>query len=295
MRGLAIERSAPTVVGRRVAVKAWLPFVLAIAAGFPTLAEVGEKPSPAVRFYVAENGHDQWSGGTPEPDTNRTDGPWRSLAPLADAVENCLHENPAAAIEVIVRPGRYELSSPVVLKFSQRKGNRLVIRGEQPLTALISGGRRIMKWVPATAVNDLPSQLPAESRPHVFVAELRDSGIGDYGSPGGGGIELYYQDAPMTLARWPNEGFVKIVDVLNEQPFTTHGIAGDKVGKVHLRRIAAGPLAIRKGSLGSRVLVLGLVGPAPRNTVGRSRKAYHYREASLSQLWLPEGPVVLRI
>ena len=231
MRGLAIERSAPTVVGRRVAVKAWLPFVLAIAAGFPTLAEVGEKPSPAVRFYVAENGHDQWSGGTPEPDTNRTDGPWRSLAPLADAVENCLRENPAAAIEVIVRPGRYELSSPVVLKFSQRKGNRLVIRGEQPLTALISGGRRIMKWVPATAVNDLPSQLPAESRPHVFVAELRDSGIGDYGSPGGGGIELYYQDAPMTLARWPNEGFVKIVDVLNEQPFKTHGIAGDKVGK----------------------------------------------------------------
>jgi uncharacterized protein YigE (DUF2233 family) len=35
----------------------------------------------------------------------------------------------------------------------------------------------------------------------------------------------------LTLARWPNEGFAKIADVTEEQPFASHGIKGSKVGK----------------------------------------------------------------
>ena len=34
----------------------------------------------------------------------------------------------------------------------------------------------------------------------------------------------------MTLARWPNEGFVNVVEVVGGEPFTIHGIAGHKVG-----------------------------------------------------------------
>lgn len=209
----------------------WFAIALTLVVGVPTLAEAVNAPAAIIRFYVAENGNDQWTGRLPGPDAQVANGPWRSLAPLATAVQNCLSQDPAANIEVVVRPGRYELSSPILLRFSDAKGSRLIIRGERPLAAVVSGGRRIQNWVPATAIDDLPSQLPAESRPHVFVADLKAAGISDFGSPGGGGLELFYQNVPMTLARWPNEGFVKIADLLNEQPFQTHGIPGDKVGK----------------------------------------------------------------
>ncbi len=182
-------------------------------------------------FYVAEGGNDQWTGHLPQRSADQKDGPWSSLTPLAEVIQKLAEERPSAVVEVVIRPGHYELSQPVTLDLSKTSVGQLIIRAERPRTAFLSGGRRITQWVPASAIGDVPSQLPVESRPHVFVADLKALGIGDYGSPGGGGIELYYRDTPMTLARWPNEGFVKIADVLNEQPFKTHGIPGDKVGK----------------------------------------------------------------
>ena len=35
----------------------------------------------------------------------------------------------------------------------------------------------------------------------------------------------------MTLARWPNEGFVRIVDVVGGEPLEIHGQVGDKIGR----------------------------------------------------------------
>jgi len=213
----------------------WLPIGLVVlftlVFGLPAPGQETERPSTEVVFYVAENGNDLWTGRLPDANAEKTDGPWCSLSPLEKALANVLRESPTASIEVVIRQGRYELPSPVALKFPEAKGSRLVIRAEKPGVALLSGGRRITNWVPASSIKDLPSQLPVEARPHVFVADLKALGVGEYGSPGGGGIELFYQNAPMTLARWPNEGFVKIAGVLNEQPFTTHGIPGDKVGK----------------------------------------------------------------
>lgn len=182
-------------------------------------------------FYVAESGNDQWTGRLPEPSSDKNNGPWASLVPLAEVLQKLAQERPSAPVEVVIRPGRYELSEPIILDLSKMSLGQLTIRAERSRTAFLSGGRRITHWVPASTIGDLPPQLPAESRPHVFVADLKALGIHDYGSPGGGGIELYYQDTPMTLARWPNEGFVKIADVINEQPFKTHGIPGDKIGK----------------------------------------------------------------
>ena len=44
------------------------------------------------------------------------------------------------------------------------------------------------------------------------------------------GLELFFQDKPMTLARWPNEGFVKIVDRARVHTGGVHGTTGDKDG-----------------------------------------------------------------
>ncbi|MEO9005062.1 MAG: right-handed parallel beta-helix repeat-containing protein, partial [Ginsengibacter sp.] len=53
----------------------------------------------------------------------------------------------------------------------------------------------------------------------------------DFGSPGGEGIELFFNDKPMWISRYPNKGFVKITGLLNEDPVDVRGTKGDKVGK----------------------------------------------------------------
>ena len=73
---------------------------------------------------------------------------------------------------------------------------------------------------------------------HIEVAlEVREDhqlrcGIGiNVGQAGGGGLELFFNDRPMTLARWPNEGFVKITGLVGGRPVNVRGTKGDRIGK----------------------------------------------------------------
>jgi hypothetical protein len=70
-------------------------------------------------------------------------------------------------------------------------------------------------------------------------ADLKTLGIADFGqmkSRGFGramtaaGLELFFQDRPMTLARWPNEGFVKIAGIPKDQ--ATGDEHGGTLGKL---------------------------------------------------------------
>jgi hypothetical protein len=44
-------------------------------------------------------------------------------------------------------------------------------------------------------------------------------------------LELFFRDKPMTLARWPNTGFVHIVDLLGGKLVDVRGTVGDAIGK----------------------------------------------------------------
>ena len=81
-------------------------------------------------------------------------------------------------------------------------------------TVRITGGQSVKNW---THVDDpaILERLDPAARAHVWQADLKALGITDYGAltPRGfgrpvtqAGLELFYDDAPMTLARWPNEG-----------------------------------------------------------------------------------------
>lgn len=43
-------------------------------------------------------------------------------------------------------------------------------------------------------------------------------------------LELFHQDQPMTLARWPNEGFITITEVRGASPVDVRGTRGCKEG-----------------------------------------------------------------
>ncbi|OHB69801.1 MAG: hypothetical protein A2V70_14675 [Planctomycetes bacterium RBG_13_63_9] len=69
-------------------------------------------------------------------------------------------------------------------------------------------------------------RLDPVARGNVLQADLHSQDITDYGEPSGGGIELFFQDKPMTLARWPNQGFVEIAQVLGPTAVGEHGAKG---------------------------------------------------------------------
>src|SRR5690606_21905305 len=65
----------------------------------------------------------------------------------------------------------------------------------------------------------------------IYQSDLSGIGSTDFGSPEGGGLELFFNDKPMWISRYPNEGFMKITGFYNEDPVDIRGTKGDKVGK----------------------------------------------------------------
>jgi len=80
---------------------------------------------------------------------------------------------------------------------------------------------------------DILRRVDASVREKIVCSDLKTSGISDYGQVAGQGkrLEFFFQDEPMRLARWPNEGFVRIVDVVGETPHAIHGIKGTREGR----------------------------------------------------------------
>ena len=94
----------------------------------------------------------------------------------------------------------------------------IVYRAEGDAPVVFYGGVRLSGFRTATnpAVLD---RLPGESRGHVVERDLKALGIDGYGQlsvrgftqpPAAPTLELFVDREPMTLARWPNEGFVGI-------------------------------------------------------------------------------------
>ena len=203
-----------------------VPFLLVLCP--PQDSSITASESAATIIHVAADGNDAWAGRLERPDMDVGDGP---VATIGRAVELAA-QLPAetSRVEIVIQPGEYSLESPVAIAGTDKSLPPLVIRAAVPGKVRVSGGRRLTSWQPV-ADPDVKARLAEEVRDRVRQTSLKDRGITDFGSPGGGGLELFFDDQPMTLARWPDEGFTHIADILGEQPTKIHGIPGDKVGK----------------------------------------------------------------
>ena len=74
-------------------------------------------------------------------------------------------------------------------------------------------GRLVANFQPVTEP-PVVARLDDAARGKVLQADLKALGVSDFGEAKGGGLELFFENRPMTPARWPNEGFVRIADVL---------------------------------------------------------------------------------
>jgi hypothetical protein len=214
-----------------------LPMALMMFYSLPAIAGSGVS-----RLYVATNGNDHWSGRLRTPNARHTDGPFRTLERARDAIRALQKAGNVSrgGIKVEIRGGVYELNRPLTLT-SEDSGLPIapIIYQASPGEAVrLVGGRVLSGFVPVTDPAILARLDPA-ARDHVLQTDLHAQGITDIEGVQSGaawavsqpGLELFFQDRPMTLARWPNKGFVKIAGTLGIDPTDIRGTGGDKVGK----------------------------------------------------------------
>ena len=73
-------------------------------------------------FFVATDGDDGWSGSLAEPNAERTDGPFATLARARDAVREMKGaDNLNEPVSVMVRSGKHYLEDPLVLGSRDRR------------------------------------------------------------------------------------------------------------------------------------------------------------------------------
>ena len=211
------------------------------AVGMCWAMSVGAALAAGLTLYVSPQGKDTWSGTSLAPNAATTDGPLATLAGARDAVRSLRKSGqiPAGGVTVEFQRGRYEQTATCAFtaEDSGTAASPIVYRAASGAEVRISGGVRLrpMKLLADTSVLE---RLSESARGHVLVADLKEQGLSDYGKEPTGakaqpcaGMQLTYGGAPMTLARWPNDDFVKVADLPQGPKGPTFTYADERISR----------------------------------------------------------------
>ena len=185
-------------------------------------------------LYVSTRGNDAWSGTLPEPNPSGTDGPVATLSRARDVLRG-LRAAPAwtpQPVKALVRAGVYPLDAAIEFE-AQDSGTDaapIVYAAFPGEEVRLSGGKTVRNFGPVADPGVL-GRLDESARRDVVQADLKASGIAGFGPANANGAEVFFDHEPMTLARWPNEGFAKIAGLVVEDGHQIHGVKGSKTGK----------------------------------------------------------------
>ncbi|OGV62192.1 MAG: hypothetical protein A3K19_01385 [Lentisphaerae bacterium RIFOXYB12_FULL_65_16] len=171
-------------------------------------------------LYVAPNGCDVWSGVKADPAQDKKDGPFATLERARDEIRRLKQAGalPAGGVTVTLRGGNYFRGQVLVLE-EQDSGT-----AEAPIV-YTANGKEEVKLNGCKAIGGFEKvtdpavleRLPAEARGNVLQTSLPRQGITDFGVIGVrtrqtpfAALDLFFGSKPMTLARWPNEGFARL-------------------------------------------------------------------------------------
>lgn len=123
-----------------------------------------------IDFYISSVGSDEWSGKLTEPNSDRTDGPFASLAKAKTAVRD-LKNSSDNDITVQIRGGKYLIDKTVVFGLEDsgvglQKIKYSAYPGETPV---FSSGISVTDW---QKLEDTPAALPEDAKGNVFVADI---------------------------------------------------------------------------------------------------------------------------
>jgi len=162
--------------------------------------------------------------------------PLASLAAARDAIRamktSAGGKLPAGGVRVMIRGGVYPAAQTLALtaEDSGTADAPIVYRAAAGQTPVLDGGIRISAWRPVSDAARRATLDPAV-RGRVVEASLKALGVAALGDPTAlrRRPELYCRGRPQTLARWPNEGFVKTGRVLDKKGKLQY--VGDHPGK----------------------------------------------------------------
>ncbi len=215
-------------------IRAWTVGLVLCAVMTGGMAFGQPETAPGLRLYVSPGGDDAASGLHPTADGDAQEGPLATLEGARRAVRRLIEKSGVSdgGIEVLLRGGQYPLADAVRFDAgdSGRAGAPVVYRAVPGETVVLSGGRTVGGFGPVTDPDAL-QRLDPEALPHVVQADLRAAGVAEYGGASDGALQVYFRGRPMTLSRWPNEGFVKIAGLVEKDGHKIHGIPGSLTGK----------------------------------------------------------------
>lgn len=157
---------------------------------------------------------------------NNPNTPVTLIQALAILKDHALRDATGTRLETInihLDAGVYRINETLHLD-AAGSGNAehpVTISGPKQGSAIISGGRSVNGFTSITN-RAILARLPEAARSHVLQADLAKQGISDYGQYARHGfdsrhipaaMEFFYRNQPMTLARWPNQGFTKIATI----------------------------------------------------------------------------------
>lgn len=218
------------------------------------------------QLFVAPDGNDHWSGSMAAPNAARSDGPLATIEAARNAIRRIKAAGalPPGGIVVELAGGRYELTGAVALtaEDSGTTESPIAYRAQPGREVRVSGGRILKHWKPVTEPAILNRLAPA-AREHVVQADLKSLGITEFGDLGLDAawelqlwlanvdhqgedamgatyasvgkkvrprLEVFFNEQPTRIAQWPNEGFIKIQEVLGSTEINVRGVKGCKEG-----------------------------------------------------------------
>lgn len=140
---------------------------------------------------------------------------------------------PEEGFTVIVHEGTYLLDATIAFDGRDSGAREVPIeyRAAEGEQVRLLGGKMIPGW--SAVPDEVAARLDESAREHVVQVDLKALGITDYGSPNGGGIELFFGGDAMHLSRWPNEGFTHIRDIVVDDGHAIHGRKGSLVPQIY--------------------------------------------------------------
>lgn len=178
----------------------------------PTASRTNVPPVPrfAVELFVSPHGSDS-NPGTREQ-------PFATLEHARDAIRKLKSEKLPGPVGVSLLPGEYPVQKTIELTADDSGTEQapIVYRADQPGTAVLYGGKRLSGFAPVTDPKII-ERLPDEAQDKVWQCDLKQAGVTDFGElvergygvrPPSTTLELFFNGEPLTIARWPNSGFV---------------------------------------------------------------------------------------
>lgn len=172
--------------------------------------------SPKYAIYVSLNGSDK-NAGTKEK-------PFATIQRAREEVRKIKSKGmPQGGIAVYLRGGKYFINGTISFDKddSGTDGSPVVYRSYPGEEARFIGGMQVTNFK-LLSDPEILSKLPEEAQGKVWVSDLKEAGITDYGQilnrggysrPNPAALELFFNGRAMPLARWPNEGWVKVADI----------------------------------------------------------------------------------